>query len=400
MSTDDDPPTGTNDSGPVGEYVRIFRRRRIWYANFQHGNKQHRPSLKTTSKKEARRRALQIEAELSAGRWKPALDTATVEQAIAAYRDFLRAEDRRPKTLAKYETVFQRVAELARERKARDLSGIDLKFVDAYRRTRADAGAAVKTRYTETVVVRQLINFAISRDMIATDPLKGLKLKKPKPTRQPCWTLDEVTAILAASPDEVRPALTLLAETGMRFGELAWLTWDDIDMATNVLRVQPKAAWSPKTGDQRAVPISPAARQTLEGLPKRWPWVVTMPPSKQHPHAGRQWTERRLLAALKRILVGLGSRGKLHTLRHFFISSDLLKGVPVAVVRAWVGHVDDEIIRHYTHIHDGASQAAMQRLARANQGLQGSEDGRDPAGTDSAQTQHTKAEGRDGKGAN
>src|SRR3954468_15816471 len=100
--------------------------------------------------------------------------------------------------------------------------------MDAYRRERVQAGAAPKTVYTETVVVRQLVNFALSRDMLAADPLKGLKLKKPKPTRQPCWTLDEVTAILAAAPAEVRPALTLLAVTGMRFGELSWLTWDDV----------------------------------------------------------------------------------------------------------------------------------------------------------------------------
>src|SRR5206468_3758639 len=132
-------------------------RGRTWYANFQHGGRQHRPSLKTTSKKEALRRALRVEAELSAGRWKRAPDVATVDEAIAAYRDFLRAEERAPKTLSKYAKVFERVAGLARERKVRDLSGIDLKFVDAYRRARADAGAAAKTRYTETVVIRQVI---------------------------------------------------------------------------------------------------------------------------------------------------------------------------------------------------------------------------------------------------
>ena len=70
------------------------------------------------------------------------------------------------------------------------MTGIDLKFVDAYRKMRADDGAAPRTRYTETVVVRQLINFALSRDLLATDPLKGLKLVKPKPTKQPCWTYE------------------------------------------------------------------------------------------------------------------------------------------------------------------------------------------------------------------
>ena len=36
---------------------------------------------------------------------------------------------------------------------------------------------------------------------------------------------------------------------------------------------------------------------------------------------------------------------------------------PIPVVKAWVGHVDPRVIELYTHVHDHASQAAMQRLA-------------------------------------
>jgi len=60
--------------------------------------------------------------------------------------------------------------------------------------------------------------------------MKGFKNKKPKPTQQPCWTYAELQQIIAASPDEVKAAFILLGETGMRFGELQWLTWDDVDL--------------------------------------------------------------------------------------------------------------------------------------------------------------------------
>lgn len=120
-----------------------------------------------------------------------------------------------------------------------------------------------------------------------------------------------------------------------------------------------------------------------------------MPSSKSYPHPGRQWTERRLLGALKRVLKRLGLAGKLHTFRHSFISNALLKGIPVAVVREWVGNVDDEIIRHYTHVHNDASQAAMQRLAKANVTLQKKEGTDDSARKDSAQIQHTRGKRRD-----
>src|SRR5262245_28214566 len=93
-------------SEPVGDRVRIYCRGRNWYANFQVNGKQVRQSLKTTSKKEARRRAILIEGDLDAGRWQPTPANATVGEAIAAYRDFLHAEERAPKTLTKYGKVL------------------------------------------------------------------------------------------------------------------------------------------------------------------------------------------------------------------------------------------------------------------------------------------------------
>lgn len=94
--------------------------------------------------------------------------------------------------------------------------------------------------------------------------------------------------------------------------------------------------------------------------------MVTMPASKICPKLGRQWTERKLLVALKAVLKALKLPGKIHTFRHAFISNALIRNTPVAVVREWVGHVDEQILKLYTHVHDEASQAAMQRLAEAN----------------------------------
>ena len=362
----DNSPADDAGSERVGERVRIFQRGQIWYANFQCNRRQYRESLGTANKKEARRRAAQIDVKLIAGEWKPAVETATVQEAVTGYLDMLETEGRSPKTLTKYRGVLNRVVALAVDRRITDLAGLDLKFLDAYRKQRTLDEAAEKTKYTELVIIRQLVLFALSRNLLAHDPQRGLKLKKPKATKQPFWTRAEVEQIVNASPTDVRSAFTLLAETGMRFGELAWLTWTDIDWNANLLRVQPKAGWKPKTGDQRTVPLSELARTPIHALPRISPWVVTMPPSKKYPAHGRQWTERRLLSALKRVLKPLKLFGKLHTFRHSFISHALLTGIPSAVVRSWVGHIDTQTIDLYTHIHDPASQAAMQRLSEAN----------------------------------
>jgi integrase len=354
-----------NQSERIGDIVRIFLKGDTWWANSQVNRRQRRRSLHTTSKKEARRRALLLEADILRGQLQHEGKAGGIGSTVEAYRSYLNAEKRAPKTLVKYNAVLDRVEELAERLQRKTMAGIDLQFIDAYRKERTDSEAAPKTIYNETMIIRQLVNFAKSRRLVANDPLAGLRLREPKPTPQPCWTQDEVERILAAASQPCQPALTILADTGLRVGELKHLTWDDVDYVNNVLHVRPKDGWKPKTGDQRAVPMSPRVRALLEGLPQDSTWVVTAPPSPKYPNGDHQISERRLLKALKQILKNLGFKGHLHTFRHAFISRALTSGIPESVVRAWVGHVDADVIRLYTHIADAASQAAMRRLTTA-----------------------------------
>jgi integrase len=230
-----------------------------------------------------------------------------------------------------------------------------------------------------------------------------LKLKKPKPTPQPCWTPAEVEQIIAGSREPDRPKFIALAETGMRVAELTHLTWDDVDFQHNLLHIRPKDDWQPKTGDQRAIPMSPRLRAVLEALLRRSRWVFTAAPSKRFPQEDRPVSDRRLLAALKRVLKKLALKGHVHTFRHSFISKALTQGIPEAIVREWVGHVDAEVIRLCTHIADTACQAAMRRLAEAiNNDLQKKEakNGPEKCGKDSAQSQHKERSRRKDENAN
>lgn len=67
------------------------------------------------------------------------------------------------------------------------------------------------------------------------------------------------------------------------------------------------------------------------------------------------------LLALKRTLKKLHLPGKVHTFRHTFISHALLSA-PEPVVRSWVGHVDTETIRLYTHVAEAVSRGFINKL--------------------------------------
>ena len=63
-----------------------------------------------------------------------------------------------------------------------------------------------------------------------------------------------------------------------------------------------------------------------------------------------------------------GFKGHLHTFRHTFISHAISSGIPAEVVRGIVGHVDDDILKLYTHIADNRKQSAIERFENATDG--------------------------------
>jgi hypothetical protein len=93
-----------NDRIPVGERVTIYRRGRrgIWTAEFSQHDKHCRRSLRTTNKKAALRKAIQLEHELSCGMLKPPTPATTITDAIQQYIEFLKSERRAAKTVVRY----------------------------------------------------------------------------------------------------------------------------------------------------------------------------------------------------------------------------------------------------------------------------------------------------------
>src|ERR1700722_494871 len=103
----------SNKNERVGEIVRIFLKGQNWWANYQLRGRQKRTSLRTTSKKEARRRALLLEADIVRGNVQSEGKSSPIDVAIDSYRSYLKAERRSKKTLVKYNKVLGRVQDLA-----------------------------------------------------------------------------------------------------------------------------------------------------------------------------------------------------------------------------------------------------------------------------------------------
>jgi hypothetical protein len=117
----------------VGEYVSIFQRGRRWYAYYRLEGKSVRQSLKTTSKKQARTKALAIERDIENGEVRRPARAPLIKDVVEEYLAHLRAQRRAVSTIRKYLFGFKLIQELAARRGISRINQIDLAFVDAFR---------------------------------------------------------------------------------------------------------------------------------------------------------------------------------------------------------------------------------------------------------------------------
>lgn len=363
MNSRDRKPNNRNKYEKVGELVSIYLRGRTWWVHYTWDEKQERHSLKTRSKKEARRKALAEERNLLDGRIGHRKAVPTIAEVKESYIAHLKSKGRAKRTIDKYEHCFKLLLELADRRGVHRISDVNLALLDAFEAERCQKGAP-KTVVNDVVTIRQLVNFAIKRKLIRDDPLAGLEIEKPPRTIQPVWSWDEVQAILAAAESPFQEPLLFYAESGARFGEGRWLTWRDVDFDKRVVHIRAKDGWKPKTGEQRVFHMSDRIYEMLQGMPRRCRWVFTAKPTARYPEANRQISERTLLAYLKKILKNLGLKGHLHTFKHSFVTHAVIDcGIERDIVRSWVGTLDDGVLDYYVHISDDALHNAMRRLS-------------------------------------
>ena len=210
----------------------------------QEGPKQKRTSLRTRNHEVARQKARALEAELSGAVPRQA-GTVDIAAAVQAYLDWQDSNDRAPKTMLKYRDVLTRFAAHCRDAGVRLMHAITTQTVDEFGVRRRRDGMAAKTVYTELTIVRQWLNFAVTRRMLAASPVAGTKLVKPKPGPRDYWRQEQLDAIVEAAKAPYKAAFLLMAETGMRIGEVVHLTHDDLTLTGPTPVALFKEPWKP-----------------------------------------------------------------------------------------------------------------------------------------------------------
>jgi site-specific recombinase XerD len=354
--------TPRNGKERVGWYVG-------WYQNGRHRSKSVGPS-KVVAEKVRR----QIEAELVSGRFdflnRP--ESVPINTSIDSYLGHIESL-RKPATHVRYRDALAHFRQFMRTKylsveSVSQLTAMHFTEYQGWRRgTRVTPNGlpngkskapAFKTINIELTIFRTWLNWAIQMGQIRENPLKGLKKLKTtdsKPRR--VLTKEEFAALLTSSREieknhRGRKGQTnlwrLLANTGMRIGEVIHLEWGDIDFKRQVIKIQRKPDWDPKTYE-REIPMNAesldvikAAHEVRTAKDKLVFRLQTRRPLRES--TVRNW----LLDCAKQAEIE-GMRGP-HDLRHTFITMALTEfGIDLPTVQKIAGHRNLETTQIYMH---------------------------------------------------
>ena len=171
-----------------------------------------------------------------------------------------------------------------------------------------------------------------------SNPVKQIRIPKPGKPRQRRLRPGEEDALLAACAERatyLHSLVVMAIETGMRFGELVSITWNNVDLDARTIHLP-----DTKNGHPRTVPLSTRALGAIRAVPSGYEGRVFM---------GKPGSIRAAFgAAVKRS--GVGSDLRFHDLRHEAVTRLFEKGLNPIEVGMISGHRSMSMLQRYTHL--------------------------------------------------
>jgi len=346
-----------------------------WYVQYNHPSEgQRKQSLRTKNRKEARRKAWEKISKLRSGEIGPTIVRGPrLKDAMEGFlADRLRI-GRRGTTITEYRRTLEQFCQFASELGIGRLDQLTPTHLEQFETQLRETGIALK-RETKTrgrpakknkagsvrekiKLIKSLAKWAVAMRKLRENPVAGYRLPADSDPDNYCYTPAEVQGICQHAGPFFGDVFRFLALTGLRQGELMWLTKNDLDVAHRLVRIRAKTfpdglRWDPK-GDDRNVPLStPAltiAQKMLGGSRSRW--LFEAPPAPGV--VDKRLRASRLWAQLKKAKTAAAvKRGTLHSFRHFFVSTMANANVSPFKVMKIVGHSSLDIILTYYHVSE------------------------------------------------
>jgi len=190
---------------------------------------------------------------------------------------------------------------------------------------------------------------------IEPNPIDFLKCPKITRTERPFWTLEEISKILEAAPDDANHRFwVIMAFGGLRAQEAVDLDWNDLDLNKRTLTIR-----NGKGNKSRIIPLHQVILEELaqtDVLERRGEIIKGL---KTHPYARLLVLQR----TVKNWKFQAPGPATLHRFRHSFASNLIRNGANIKSVQLLMGHANINItLDTYGHLLPGDLEKAVSLL--------------------------------------
>jgi integrase len=240
--------------------ARIFRRGKTYWARAQRDNREVRRSLKTTDRKTAERRLRLWLNELDAIAWgeKPRRSYAEAEEKFI--REHLTTIKFR--AAKRYGDSLKHLSEHFGDKTLDQITSAELSSFETKRR---EDGVSTSTIRRDLACLSSMLTSCEDWEWIDGNIVPAYLRRRSKrglkegAARTRYLTESEELALLHAASPDVRQAIILAIDTGLRREELFSLRWNQIDVERGIIVTTTKT----KSGRARSVPLPERSRGIL-----------------------------------------------------------------------------------------------------------------------------------------
>ena len=247
-----------------------------------------------------------------------------------------------------------------------ELQKIDSKIISDFYAHLNLKNLSAETVHKIHAIVNNSFKLAVRNGLVNSNPAQGIKLPKVHQQEKNALSDSEVEKILQAAKnycdsDKVQnknifPLVKLALVSGLRRGELAALTWDNIDFEQNKIYVTHSVCElknkifikSTKTdASNRSMTIPTLMMNILREHKNNFATGEFVFPSltdKNKPQAPSN-----ICRVYRKILKMAGVKSSLHILRHTNITNLITNGIDIKTVKNRAGHTRIETTMSYTH---------------------------------------------------
>jgi len=329
----------------------VYKRGRIYWIKYYRNGKPYYESTRSTKEADAKRLMKKREGEISEGKLP------------GVYFDKVRFDELAEDLLNDYRINgkstldnVQRVVGLHLEPffGGYRVTNITTALVRKYIAQRLEAGAANATINRELAALKRAFNLASQCTPPKVPQVPHIPMLKENNTRKGFLEHDQFVALRAALPEHLQGLVTFGYQTGWRLGEITGLTWDRVDMAQGIVRLE---AGETKNDEARTVyldvELKAALRNQVANRRIGCPYVFHREGKRIH-RFDRAWTTALKAARLKGTIF--------HDLRRTAVRNMVRAGIPERVAMMISGHKTRSVFDRYNIVSADDLRLAAQKL--------------------------------------